>query len=340
VVEAHGESWTKPENIVTCGPFRLERWQTGELMTLTRNPGYTGRFTGNLERVELLLADREPAISLDMYHRDLLDVVDVTEFEVNQVQQRHAGEYRRFPQLATVYLQFDVSRPPFDDPRVRRAFVLATNKEALVKATRPNSFPATGGFVPPGMPGHMPEISRPNDKERAQHLLSESGYPNGLNFPGVECLARTDQAELADELRAQWKENLGVTINWETVEWQDILLRLGEQVPHLLIMGWVADYPDPDNFLRARVDHIQQQSGWRNDGYDRLVEQAQRSLDQGERIKLYEKAEWILAEEAPIMPIFHRSVGLLVKPWITRYPTTGLREWFFKDVIIEPHERH
>jgi oligopeptide transport system substrate-binding protein len=153
----------------------------------------------------------------------------------------------------------------------------------------------------------------------------------------VECLARTDQADLGEELQDQWKENLGVNIKWETVKWQDILARLGEKVPHLLIMGWVADYPDPDNFLRARVDHIQQQSGWRNSGYDGLVEQAQRSLDQRDRIRLYEKAEWILAEEAPIIPIFHRSVGLLVKPWVTRYPTTGLREWFFKDVIIEPH---
>jgi ABC-type oligopeptide transport system substrate-binding subunit len=132
---------------------------------------------------------------------------------------------------------------------------------------------------------------------------------------------------------------LGVEIRWEVVEWREILARLGQQVPQLLIMGWVADYPDPDNFLRARIDHIQKQSGWQNKEYDSLVRLAQRSLDQMERIKLYEKAEWILAEEAPIMPIFHRSVRLLVKPWVTRFPTTGLREWFFKDVIIKPNRK-
>ena len=131
------------------------------------------------------------------------------------------------------------------------------------------------------------------------------------------------------ELRAAMPD--GAPLNPES------LARLGEHVPHLLIMGWMADYPDPDNFLRARIDHIQQQSGWRNEGYDSLVKQAQRSLDQGERIKLYGEAEQILAEEAPIMPIFHTSVRLLVKPWVTRFPTTGLREWFFKDVIIKPH---
>jgi oligopeptide transport system substrate-binding protein len=306
-------------------------------MTLVRNPDYAGRFRGNLECVELLLSDPEPAISLEMYERDKLDVVDVTALEVDRMRQLYAGEYRRFPQLATAYLQFDVSRPPFDDVRVRQAFVLATDREELVKAARPNCFPATGGFVPPGMPGHVSGTGLPPNLQRARRLLAEAGYPNGQGFPVVECVARPDQADLGETLQAQWADSLGINITWETVEWQTILARLGEQVPHLLIMGWMSDYPDPDNFLRARIDHIQHQSGWSRDAYDLLVKQAQRSLDQRERIKLYGEAEQILAQDAPIMPLFHTSVRLLVKPWVTRYPTTGLREWFFKDVIIRPH---
>jgi ABC-type oligopeptide transport system substrate-binding subunit len=254
------------------------------------------------------------------------------------MRQRHAGEYRRFPQLVTAYLQFDASRPPFDDVRVRQAFVLATDREALVKAERPHSFPAAGGFVPPGMPGHQMGIGLPCDHGRARQLLAEAGYPGGQGFPAVECVARTDQADLAENLKSQWRESLGVEIDWQAAEWQAILARLGENVPRLLIMGWMADYPDPDNFLRARIDHIQQQSGWRHEGYDSLVKQAQRSVDQGERMKLYGEAEEILVQEAPIMPIFHTSVRLLVKPWVTRFPATGLREWFLKDVIIKRHD--
>jgi oligopeptide transport system substrate-binding protein len=340
VVELHGQAWAEPENIVTCGAFKLESWLPGEKMTFVRNSTYHGRFTGNLERVELLIGDLGPATDLEIleiYEADNLDVVFIESSEVNRVRQRYAGEYRKAPRLITMYLQFDVSRPPFDDLRVRRAFVLAANREALVKTARPDCFPATGGFVPPGMPGHAPGISLPYDPGQARQLLAEAGYSGGQGFPDVECLTMPDRVDIGEKLQAQWRENLGVKIEWGTMERQAFLTRLGEQVPHLFILGWRADYPDPDNFLRAQMGDIQRQR-WRNKDYVNLVKQAQHSLDQEERIKLYGEAERILVEEAPIMPIFYWTTRLLVKPWVTRFPTTGLREWFFKDVIIKPHQ--
>ena len=339
VVELHGEAWAEAENIVTCGSFRLESWQPGERMTLVRNTDYHSRFTGNLECVDLLLRDIGPADvleMLEMYEGDRLDVVDIASSEVNRVRQRYAGEYRKIPRLITMYMQFDVSRPPFDDVRVRRAFVLATDREALVKTARPDCFPATGGFVPPGMPGYSAGIGLPYDPGQAHQLLAEAGYPGGQGFPVVECLTLPDRVDIGENLQAQWRENLGVKIKWDMMERHAFLAQLSEKVPHLFILGWRADYPDPDNFLRARIGDFQRQ-GWRNKVYNNLVKQAQRSLDQGERMKLYGEAERILVQEAPIMPIFHRSTRLLVKSWVTRFPTTGLREWFFKDVIIKPH---
>jgi oligopeptide transport system substrate-binding protein len=340
VVELHGDAWAEAENILTCGPFKLASWQPGERMTLLRNPDYHGRFTGNLERVELFLHDTGSAANLkmlEMYEEDRLDVVDVTTYEVDNLRQRHAGEYRKVPRLITMYLQFDASRPPFNDVRVRQAFVLATDREALVRTIRPDCFPATGGFVPPGMPGHSPGIGLPYDPEQARHLLSEAGYLDGQGFPTLECLTSSDRVDIGETLQAQWRENLGVNIRWEEMERQTFLTELSEHTPHLFILGWRADYPDPDNFLRAQIGDVQRQS-WRNERYDDLVEKAQHSLDQVERIKLYEEAERILVEEAPILPIFHRSTRLLVKPWVTRFPTSGLREWFLKDVVIKPHQ--
>jgi ABC-type oligopeptide transport system substrate-binding subunit/class 3 adenylate cyclase len=340
VMEQHGEDWAEPEHIVTCGAFRIESWQPGKQMTLARNPDYHGRFAGNLECVELLLRDIGPTTDfemLKMYEGDRIDVLEVASSDANRVRQKYAGEYRRIPRLITLYLQFDVNCSPFDDVRVRQAFVLATDREALVKATRSDCTPATGGFVPPGMPGHSPGIGLPFDPGKAAQLLADAGYPNGLDFPVVECLTLPDRVDIGENLQEQWKENLGIEIKWDVMERQSFLSRVSENAPHLFILGWRADYPDPDNFLRARIGDFQRQR-WRNQDYDSLVEEAQRSLDQGERMKLYADAEQILVEEAPIMPIFHRSTQLLVKSWISRFPTTGLREWFIKDVIIKPHQ--
>jgi ABC-type oligopeptide transport system substrate-binding subunit len=187
------------------------------------------------------------------------------------------------------------------------------------------------------MPGHSPGAGLPYDPEQARRLLAEAGYPAGQGFPVVECLTLPDRLEIGENLQAQWRQNLGVEIKWEIMERQAFFTRLDEHSPHLFILGWRADYPDPDNFLRALIGDLQSR-GWQNQHYDRLVKQAQRSLDQAERMKLYGEAERILAEEAPVMPIFYRSTPLLVKPWVTRFPATGLRGWFFKDVILKPHQ--
>jgi oligopeptide transport system substrate-binding protein len=337
-VEIHGEAWT--EVAVTNGPFRLESWQRGQSVVLMRNPEYHGRFKGNVQQLEVfLLAD--PSAPLAMYEADDLDTVylwDLPPLEMDRARQRHAGEYVSGPSLCTWYVAFDVSRPPFDDVRVRRAFVLATDKETLADvALRGHFFPATGGFVPPGMPGHSPGIGLPYDPERARQLLAEAGYPGGRGFPSVVCLAPPNPAvqEANRYQQAQWRENLGVEVTGETMEWAAFFERLYKAPPHIFLTAFMADYPDPDTFLRASP--VRLQARWRNEAYDRLVEKAKHVMDQGERVKMYQQADRILIEEAVIMPRLYVRAHLLVKPWVSKYPTSAIKDWFWKDVIIEPH---
>lgn len=209
VVEAHGEAWTEVGNIVTNGPFKLEAWQQGELMVLSRNPDYHGRFGGNVQRVELtLLPSKEWAAQLEMYEADGLDILGLygpPPAEVARIRQDHPGEYVLAPQPAVCYVGFDVSRPPFDDVRVRRAFVLATDRETLADvALRGFHFPAAGGFIPPGIPGHSPGIGPAYDPDQARKLLAEAGYPGGRGFPIVEALTMVAPVGLSEYLQPQW----------------------------------------------------------------------------------------------------------------------------------------
>jgi len=336
VVEAHGEAWTEMGKIVTNGPFRLETWQPGGTGVLSRNPTYHGRFRGNLQQVELFLRE-DPSVILEVYEADGLDIIwslwNLPISEWNRTLQQHAEEYVSLPEMSTHYVKFNVNWPPFDDPRVRRAFVLATDRETLADVvTRGYVFPATGGFVPPGLPGHSAGIGLSYDPEKARQLLADAGYPDGLGFPVVHALAPQGREPWCEYLSAQWQENLGVDIPWETAEWTTFFDRLGRASPPIAIDGWVADYPDPDNFLRVWLQ--QQQIDWRNETYARLVEKARRVMDQGERMELYGQADRILVKEAVIMPLVYRRWHMMVKPWVNKIPTWVIK---WKDVIIEPH---
>jgi oligopeptide transport system substrate-binding protein len=324
--------------IVGNGPFRLGAWQRGECMVLARNPTYHGRFGGNVHRVELS-TPQNPSAILEMYRADGLDIMDLAGLPVaerERARRHYAGDYMTAPELNTRYVGFNVTRPPFDDRRVRRAFALAVDKERLADVILKGYVaPATGGFLSPGMPGHSAGIGLPYDPEGARILLAEAGYPEGYGFPLVEGLFPGGWELAARYLQAQWRECLGVEVRGETLEWAAFLNELEDNPPPIIGNGWTADYPDPDNFLRASFVHPK--SRWQTETYDKLVEEARRVMQQRERMRLYRQADKILVEEAAIAPLAHGRLHMLVKPWVRRFLTSPMEWWFLKDLIIEPH---
>jgi len=334
-VERYGGGWARPGRLVSNGPFRLVSWDERQSMILERNPAYHGSFHGNVERVELcLLPDwrdrlvRYEAGELDVFVVDLLPST-----EMDRVRQRYADEHIRAPELTTVFAFFDVTRPPVDDPRVRRALALAIDREALVQGWLQGLYaPATGGLVPPGMPGHVKD-GLPYDPERARHLLAKAGYPDGRGFPELRAATTPLGTAHSVPLQRQWLDNLGVRVHWE------ITARgvTPQQSPHIGILGWMTDYPDPHSFLA--LSGALRSSGWYDRDYEDVIARAVRTMDQEERQHLYALAERILAQEVPLVPLHYGRTHLLVKPWVRSYPTSpmGSLFWFLKDVVIEPH---
>ena len=332
VVEVHGEEWTQVDRIVSNGPFVIGSWEPGKPVVLTRNPKYYGEYQGNVEKVELIISEAQPDLSPIKLYED--DKIDILTLKGNTFHYRHLfpGEYFSTPLMATHFIVFNVQRAPFSDLRVRKAFVLATDREYLANVVLGGlHYPATGGLVPPMIPGHSPGIALPYDPEEAPRLLAQAGYPEGEGFPVVDFLAPWRRGGVSQYLQDQWFDVLGVRINishlasstfWEAKDNYNYDVNFG---------GWEADYPDPDNFLRVSMQNV----NWVDEVYNHLLEEARQSNDQLQRIELYQQAERILVEQVPIMPVYHYLSHYLVKPWIRfRRKFVFL---YFKDVIQEPH---
>ena len=341
VVLTHGADWARPEHLVTHGPFRLEAWKPLKSIVLVRDPQYVGQFSGNLERVELTLLGGEASIEelLAAYEADRYEIGPVTGNLLDRVRQQHPREYYTAPTAVSTYLAFNATRPPFDDARVRRALAHAIDRREIADVLANGlPVPGLGGLVPPGLPGHSPNIGLAFDPARARQLLAEAGYPGGRGFPEIEAMVPGGgdfTPVLNQYLEEQWRAILGVRVVWRMPDFAQYRADLLAGTPHLYRMSWVADYPDPDNYLRLALH--QPYSRWHNDRFEQLLESARRMTDPAERMKFYQAADRLLMDEAGLIPLTYERYHGLLKPWVKRYPVSPIKTTYFKDIIIEPH---
>lgn len=348
-VEQYGDAWCEAGNIVSNGPYLLERWHPRVRVDLVRNPHYHGRFSGNAHRVELLCLPyptdwRERLALYDAGELDYLFIGNWPVEGVAEVERHHLADYRRTPSLHTTSTCFNVRLPPFDDRRVRQAFALASDIGIfLAKGPIRSQEAVIGGFLPAAMAGYSPAIALGYNPERARDLLTEAGFPGGCGFPEVRyyTMMTPGSSAVHQTLVSALEEVLAVKIHFELLEWRDYHRRLETDPPHIGLHTWAANYPDPDDFMRVAYRHIQHHFGWRDEQYESLVEEAWTLTDQQERLRLYRQADAILVREAAIVPIMHAPTSCLIQPWVERLvisPLSTLSLWTSMcDVVIRPH---
>ncbi|MCP4210007.1 MAG: AAA family ATPase [Halieaceae bacterium] len=345
VVERYGNAWATAEHIVSNGPFILDRWDASSgIIHLVRNPTYHGLYNGNVNHVEALYF-RQPLSWQDyltLYESnqiDLLPILNWIRADFELARRRHLPEYVQNPLFTTFIYAFDTRRPPFHDRRVRQAFAMTFDREqGAARFGTQVSKPTYGGFIPPGMPGHSPAIALPYDPDGARRLLAESGYPKGIGFPEVELVQFYTPG--ADEscrfYVSQWRQVLGISMTYRLLEWTAYWRYLAQGSPHIMCMNGGGTYGDPDAFMRQSFRTVQVLTGWHHPDYERIIDEAGRSHDQAERIRLYQQADTLLMEEAPIFSVSYHDNAYLIKPWVRKMslsPVAAGTIW--KDVLLE-----
>ncbi|HSD85598.1 MAG TPA: ABC transporter substrate-binding protein, partial [Anaerolineae bacterium] len=269
IVEAHGQEWWKPEHIISNGAFRLAELDDAHGL-MTRNPDYFGEIPGNLDQFVWKMVDDHAAALREYINGEADHVMDVRVTDVAPEVQ--AAEYAEHYELSSAALVLIPTRPPLDDVRVRRAIAHALDRGRLCEigwGKRPSS--VHGGIVPPGMAGHSPELGLFFNLERARQLLAEAGYPGGRNFPVLKyCYPEGAVLKLHEELKRQLFDGLGIQIELESMPSTKPWWTIADS--HLQGGGWIADFPDPHNFLRQSSFYlILQARGWRHSQMEQLL---------------------------------------------------------------------
>ncbi len=312
-IQAKALTWSQPENLVCNGPFQVGAWQEGQEIYLTKNPFYRGFASGNLEKVVLYFV--EP--NLDHYFSNKLDWCPV--WDRTDLPMRYPKETFLVQYLTTFFLEFSCRYPPFNRRLVRQAFAKSINQQELVHVVWSNvQKPALGGVVPPGMPGHSPEIGLYFDPGAARELLKQGGYDSGTELPPLTLVASSGFSTTPDYLQASWREHLGVHVQIiKDLAPEEIAKKMKQGSVQLSLSGWGVDYPDPDDILRVLFHGASPTNylGWRNSQFDQLVEQAASLTDQQARLSLYHQADKLLVvEDTIITPLYYQQAYGLLRP--------------------------
>jgi oligopeptide transport system substrate-binding protein len=335
-IERQGADWQRKPN--GSGPFVLDSISQ-ERIVLVRNARYHGKPPA-LDRVEFLLGSGLP---MTMYENDQLDIVDVGASEIERmldpVNPLHA-ELHSASELSVQYLAFNLRVPPFDDPAVRQAFAHAIDKQKLADLVYKGTATPARGILPPAMPDYDESlVGLEYDPNRARELLAASRYGSPGAMPPIVLAISGESGHMPSDTRAivsMIQENLGLEMTVEQVAWGDFLLDMNDQVYQCFTSGWIADYPDSQNFVDLLFYSASSQNhmAYRNGEVDALLEKARIESNADERTRLYRRAEQIIIAEAPWVPLTHGRVYTLVKPYVQGFRASSAMYPWLVDIAL------
>ncbi|EOU9587673.1 ABC transporter substrate-binding protein [Klebsiella aerogenes] len=345
LVERFGDKWTKPEHIVTSGPYTLSKWVVNERIVAQRNPKYWDNEHTVINKVTYLPITSEAA-DVNRYKAGEIDIVYTV--PVNQfalLKKTMGSQLNVAPQLATYYYELNTTKPPFNDPRVRRALNMGLDKDIIAdkvmgQGQRPAwliSQPDIGG-VTLKQPDYA---SWPRDKRiaEAKKLLNEAGFNEShpLVFNLLYNTSETHQ-RIAIAASSMWKKNLGVEAKLQNQEWKTMLDTMHTHNFDAVRYAWIADYDDAASFLNNfRTGDSENTSQYSNPAYDKALHDAAKAADTAARGKFYQQAEDLLAEDVPAIPVYHYVRTHLVKPWVGGFEPDKLGYYYTKDMYIIKH---
>ncbi len=336
-VEEHGDDWIEAGNIITNGRYVLNEWVHNVRRTLVRNPLMPEDLAGggNIERMVTNVVP-DTSTQYAQWLNGEVETSGIPDEELAAHLETYPEETVQIPDLAVFYFGFRMTKPPFDNVQVRRAFSAAFDRETFVSEVRQGQGLPMKHLAPPGIFGAPPidEVGVGYDPEYAAAQLAEAGYPDCEGFPTVTLLGYSGQSTLnwIEFAQANWAENLGCDPSLIQIEQQPFAELLtataadtpDSEAPHMWTLGWGPDYADENNWvgdvLWCETDNRSQRSC---NEIDDLIVEAREEADPERRIELYSQVEdAFFGEEGefPMAPLYVRIAYVAEHSWLDRIP--------------------
>src|SRR2546421_1564319 len=348
-IERFGDAWTQPQNMLCSGAFKLEQWKPYNLIVVGRNPQYWDASNVHLDKI-YFYPTNEATTMMNMYKAGEVDALynhTVPPAWLDRI--RPLKDYMNAPEMATEYYQINITKPPMNDVRVRKAFNMAIDKQALSdfrKVTKP-----LYAFMPEGIfPGYAKVPGDQFDPAKARKLLAEAGYrdasgnydPTKFPISQVELSYNPSESNraVAEFVQAQWKQNLMLTVPLKAIEWKTFLdTRANLEYKGFSRAGWIGDYADPFTFLALfYTPKGDNGTGWWDPKYVKMLDEANHQLDPQKRYELLAKAESYMLDAQPVIPLLTNATNLMKKPYVKgMYPNPQtLHAWKFVYIERDP----
>jgi peptide/nickel transport system substrate-binding protein len=328
VVEQLGDAFgTQP---VGTGPFKLERWDRGKEISLVANAEYFGG-SPRLSRLvyRIFLGEQFDAMYAEFLRGNLED----TPVPPREDRRSLSGPryiYVKRPMISVRFYGLNTRLKPLDDRRVRQALLYAINREAIIDEVFLGRYTPAHGILPPGTLGFNPRLrGYPYDAQRARALLAEAGYANGRELAPITIWSSVKHEGVTREYEEikRYLNAVGVPseIRYLT-DWPSYSLALAEGRLPVFVYAWYADVPDPDNFLFKLFHSKSPRNFFRysNPAVDDLLVAARNAPDIQRRVELYQRAEQLVLDDAPVIPMMHHTYERLFQPYVRSVEVNGL----------------
>ena len=345
IIEKHGKNWTRPENIVGNGAFKMTAWQPNAHITLKKSDTYWDKDNVKLDQV-IYYPTEDQNTELKRYRAGELDMTyEIPLDQIKWLRENLKDELKTGPLLGAYYYGFNLTRPPFkDNPKLREALTLAIDRDIITNKITGTGETPIYGIVPPGIAGYdnyrpaYAGLSQQERDERAKQLYAEAGYSKDKPLK-VELLYNTSEnhKKIAIAITAMWKKTLGVEAQLINQEWKVFLNTRQEKTStEAFRAGWFGDYNDPNTFLELYLSKAGlNDSGYDSAKFDGLLQQASLEQNPAKRAALLKEAEQELIDSYAIAPIYSYVSKRLVKPYVKGYTPNIMDQYPSKHLSIE-----